>query len=318
MKKIIIACVSAALLLSPTFGTVIPENTVSAASASSAYQDAVTQGNNLLSKLNVYKQAINSGDIDKVNNLYDALTKQKKTTEIKIGAVSGAANRSALLKKYVTPAKIEIERTIYEVSQYRLLKSMETKLYVEEYTIEEDMAKIQRMKNRAAEIKKSGGYQALPVNIPNSLREYEAYVQGEYLSILNEILNYTIEEGDIYSLEYFYDDLTYHLRQTELKIGQVSGASNRTSMLEAYVTPAKITIERTKYEVSQLRLIYLIQDLLEEEKVTEAKAKFAKLAPLKERGELIKEEGGYDPLPSVIYEDLANDEEYLRSLLEQQ
>ncbi|WP_299087561.1 YHYH domain-containing protein [uncultured Metabacillus sp.] len=94
----------------------VPSNTPSKPTvntSNSAYNEAVKLGNILTSQLLSYNQAINSGEITKINNLYDSFTKQLKVVESKIGKVSGSSNRSSLNEKYVKPAKVAIERTIY-------------------------------------------------------------------------------------------------------------------------------------------------------------------------------------------------------------
>lgn len=139
-----------------------------------AYNDAVKQGELLNSKLFKYNEAINSGNIEKINALYDAFTKQLKQVESKIGKVPGSKNRAKLNETYVRPSKIAIERTIYEVSQLRLFNVVNN--LIEQNKLNEAKAKLKvldRLKKRAVDIKKIGGYKALPNKIDITLRKKE-------------------------------------------------------------------------------------------------------------------------------------------------
>ncbi|MFD2214888.1 MBL fold metallo-hydrolase [Metabacillus endolithicus] len=289
-------------------------NTSTKNTSNVAYQDAVNHGKVLNSKLSAYHQAINSGDIAKINGLYDAFTKQLKLVESKIGKVSGSSNRSSLNEQYVRPAKIAIERTIYEVSQYRLLSVISAD--IANGNIEKAISnteKLERLKDRADEIKDAGGYQQLPSGVNKSLRASEANHQGNLLTHLLATYNEAINSGDIYEIDFLYDQFTKQLRITELKIGQVSGPNNRTALNEKYITPAKISVERTIYEVSQLRLMYVIVDLIESGQTSEIDSKFKVLDRLKNRADEIKDAGGYKALPSIIKEDLEGFEGELRN-----
>jgi len=57
-----------------------------------------------------------------------------------------------------------------------------------------------------------------------------------------------------------YDGLS-NQSKTQRVIGKVSGKRIRTYLLESYMRPAKIAIECVIYEVSQLSLMRIIQDL---------------------------------------------------------
>lgn len=278
------------------------------------YQDAVNQGNILKSKLTSYNQVINSGDIAKINGLYDAFTKQLKLVESKIGKVSGSSNRSSLNDQYVRPAKIAIERTIYEVSQYRLLNTINSNISSEQMNQAiSNTEKLERLKKRALEIKDAGGYQQLPDDVNKSLRFIEATHQGNLLNKLLGTYNTSINNGSIIEVNYLYDQFTKQLRITELKIGQVSGHNNRATLNDKYVKPAKVAIERTIYEVSQLRLMFDIVDLIESGQTDKIEAKFSVLERLKSRAIEIKNAGGYKTLPDAINTDLESLEGDLRN-----
>lgn len=295
-------------------GEIVKVPTSTTNTSNVAYQDAIKQGNILKSKLSAYNQAINSGDMAKINGQYDAFTKQLKLVESKIGKVSGSSNRSSLNDQYVRPAKVAIERTIYEVSQYRLLNTISQD--IADGSIDQAISnteKLERLKKRAKEIKDAGGYQQLPSAVNNFLRSTEANHQGNLLKNLLGAYNEAINSGDIFEVDYLYDDFTKQLRITELKIGQVSGSTNRSNLNDKYVTPAKIAIERTIYEVSQLRLMFDIVDLIESGQTDKIDAKFQVLERLKQRADEIKDAGGYNALPSMIKADLEGFEEELRN-----
>lgn len=296
----------------PTTNTSTP-STSTTTTSTAAYQDAVKQGNILKSKLSAYNQAINSGDMTKINGQYDVFTKQLKLVESKIGKVSGSSNRSSLNDQFVRPAKVAVERTIYEVSQYRLLNTISQN--IADGSIDQAISntdKLERLKKRAKEIKDAGGYQQLPSAVNNTLRSTEANHQGNLLNNLLAAYNAAINNGDIFELDYLYDDFTKQLRVAELKIGQVYGSANRSALNYKYVTPAKVAIERTIYEVSQFRLMIEIVDLIEGGQTDQIDAKFKVLDRLKVRADEIKQAGGYKALPDMINTDLEEFEQELR------
>ncbi|WP_241156844.1 hypothetical protein [Bacillus sp. FJAT-42376] len=297
--------ITSAMLLT-SFAAVAAPAPFASAAVTSQSQEAVKQGELLLKKLSVYKRTVSAGNIDEIDDLYDGITKQLSITEKSIGKVSGAANRKLLITKYAVPAKVEVERTIYEVSQLRLLYTILNGLDSEEdYPYDADMAKLERMKKRAAAIKQAGGYQALPASINLDLRKLEALTAGYNLSIYDYTVDeYTGADPDIYTADEFYDDLTRYLKQTEIKIGQVAEKSYRTELLNEFVAPAKVTVERTKYEISELRLMNSVSALIDEGKMEEAKTLFSKLEGLKSRAAAIKEAGGYRKLSKAIYDEL--------------
>ncbi|KZZ84714.1 hypothetical protein AS29_009275 [Bacillus sp. SJS] len=319
MKKMLLTGITAAMLITPLAAVSTPAPSAFAATTSSAQsKEAVKQGDILLKKLNVYKSTVSMGNIDEINDLYDELTKQLSIVEKAIGKVSGLSNRNVLLNKYAVPAKKEIERTIYEVSQFRLLYTILNGLDEDEYyTYDKDMAKLERMKKRAAAIKEAGGYKALPASINLDLRKAEAFAAGYNLSYYDYWVDEsTGAEPDIDEADLYYDDLTRYVKQTEMKIGQVADKAYRTSLLQEFVAPAKVTVERTKYEISQLRLMNRVSELIDAGNIEEAKTQFSKLEGLKTRAAAIKEAGGYEPLAKAIRDELLAYETDLKAVLE--
>jgi beta-lactamase superfamily II metal-dependent hydrolase len=295
-----------------------PSRTVSSVEKQrkAAYDAAVSQGKILQQKLTAYQTAMNSGDLVKINNLYDGLSQQIKTTEAQIGKVYGSSNRNALMDKYVRPAKIAIERTIYEVSQWRLLNKINGFLASGNIAkAESEMAKLERLKKRAEEIKKAGGYAPLHSNVNFTLRMKEAEIQGQISA--KKLVQYeqAIKSGDLDAINDQYDQITKQLKLVEVKIGQVPGAKNRENLSKKYILPLKKAKERTIYEVSQYRLMIKVEDLIFEGEIEKAEAEMAKLERLKKRAEEIKKAGGYEPLPASIYSELEDFEDYLLELL---
>ncbi|MBS2970747.1 hypothetical protein J9317_18545 [Metabacillus sp. KIGAM252] len=301
-------------------GTVLLISTLSMPAAqaaeSPAYTNAVNNGNTLAAKTRSFKQAISSKQITAIHSQYNSFTASLKSTEASIGKVSGSNTRQALLKKYVAPAKIEVERTIYEVSQYRLLSSMENNVYKEAYTIDSDLNKLDRLKKRATQIKEAGGYPALDPAIGNYLRKKEARAEGEYT--ITYVDGYKIlinNDKNIYYANNMYDYLSKHIKETEKRIGQVSGSSAREELQKLFVQPGKKEIERTIYYISRHRLMNSLFNLAQSGKAEEAKSKLPELDRLKEKAEKIIKDGGYTPLPDEIINNLNEDEQQLRELI---
>ncbi|MEC2076292.1 hypothetical protein [Metabacillus fastidiosus] len=305
MKKFISFALIAILFLTPIpfLGT---KQTVSAQSISN-YDTAVKQGEKVKALNSLLNSAIKDTDLEKINNNYDSLTTEVKKLEQSIGKVSGSTNRKKLSNTYLVPAKVTIERVIYEVSQYRLLGQVFDLIDNEETTkAESNMMKLERLKKRAVAIKQAGGYEELPFAINEKLRKFEALFQGDIL--YQRMFKYedAINAGKIEALNQLYDNMTKQLKLTQQRIGQVPGAENREFMNEYYVTPAKVLIERTIYEISQYRLLISIKNDIEKGTIdTEGiKQKLATLDRLKDRAAKIKETGGYDPLPLKIEQTL--------------
>jgi SbsC C-terminal domain/Bacterial pre-peptidase C-terminal domain len=151
--------------------TLISGNALAATTSS---QNATNQGKQLITQLNEFNRIINSGNIAAINMKYDALSKQIKNTEKAIGKVSGSKNRTNLNNQYVRPAKVARERVIYEVSQFRLLDSIDKKIeFNESKNTLSQLAKLDRLKKRATQIKNAGGYQDLPSEVVEALSEWE-------------------------------------------------------------------------------------------------------------------------------------------------
>ncbi|PGT80866.1 carboxypeptidase regulatory-like domain-containing protein [Bacillus sp. AFS040349] len=279
------------------------------------YSGAELEGQKLNQELQFFNKTINSGDLQNINNLYNQFTNQLKATEVKIGQVSGASNRNKLNEKYVRPAKIAVERTIYEISQLRLLKSIERSINQKQLVIaESDTAKLGRLINRAEEIKEIGGYVSLPKTINMSLRENEALVQG---ALLNERLteyNSVISKANLEQLNDLYDNFTKQVRITEQKIGQVAGSQKRRNFNNSYVGPAKIAKERTIYEISQFRLMSRIESDIQKTTSEKFTSDLAVLNRLVNRSKEIKRDGNYQQLPEEITATLEGKRYYLTYL----
>lgn len=174
MKKVI-----AAILVALFTAALVP--TTSEASTNANYSNAVYQGNNLRILTSAFNATISDGEIDDIDAEYDELSSEIKKTEKLIGKVSGSKNRKALNEKYVVPAKIARERVIYEVSQNRLLFVLFDEFHRNDFeALEKDYAKLQRLKKRAIEIKKAGGYQALPSSVNEELEYYDQWVKDKF------------------------------------------------------------------------------------------------------------------------------------------
>lgn len=283
------------------------------------YKTAVTQGEKLLKLNDSYIKAINAGDLDGMNEIFDQLSKQEKVVREKIyyvlkGDAKGTVNH--LHYKYNEPAAISIQRTMYEISQYRHMLNMWNTLFEDpDYIIDNDIIKLQRLKNSTKQYKEGPPYYTLPASINIGLREFEAEINGENLDMY--VANYEdiISQADIFELDLLYDDITNYLKKTEISIGQVPSKPLRKELNEYYIRPAKIVVERTKYEISQLRLMDKISDLIEKGNIDKAKLEFAKLERLKARAIEIKNTGGYKALPQLITTDLQAYEDEIKNHL---
>ncbi|MED4402449.1 hypothetical protein [Metabacillus fastidiosus] len=317
MKKIISFVFIGILCCTPiTFFNI--EHSVSAQSVSN-YDVAVKQGEKVKAINSLLNSAIKDEDMDMIDTYYDHLATGIKTLEQNIGKVPGATNRTKLTKTYVVPAKVTIERVIYEVSQYRLLYQIAELVGNEEVSkAESNMTKLERLKKKAITIKQAGGYEELPISINSNLRVFEALLQGNILDLRVYPYEEAIDSGKIETMNQLYDHVTKQLKLTQQRIGQVSGAKNRAEMNEYYVTPAKMTIERTIYEISQYRLLNVISNDLIKNDIESAKQRFETLNRLKDRAAKIKEAGGYDSLPVEIEQFLRNKENTLLNQIESQ
>ncbi len=277
-------------------------------------QLAEKAGSKLLSELSAYNSAINSGSISKINSLYDRLTSQLKATELATGKVSGKSNREILEAKYIRPSKIAIERTIYEVSQYRLLNDVGVLISKNKIsTAEDQLSKLERLKKRSIAIKKAGNYKALPANVDRSLLALKATNEGNIMNTTLAQFNQTISAGKIGTINSQYDSFTKKLRATEIAIGQVYGSTNRNNLGDMYITPSKVAVERVIYEVSIYRLLNEIYWLLDDNKLNQARNEFSTLDRLKRRAIEIKKNGGYQSVPDSISRSLSSFENRLKT-----
>ncbi|WP_245823484.1 hypothetical protein [Metabacillus halosaccharovorans] len=149
-----------------------------ASAANAAYKNAENAGKQLVQLNQLVVEAINLGDIEKVDVLYNDFTNTIGKMERAIGKVSGSSNRSKLLNKYVNPSKITKERVIYEISQLRLIESIERSFFDGNTSKgNSDLRKLDRLKKRAVEIKKAGGYAQLPSRVSAYLTNAEKRVR---------------------------------------------------------------------------------------------------------------------------------------------
>ncbi|WP_121663683.1 N-acetylmuramoyl-L-alanine amidase [Metabacillus litoralis] len=143
--------------------------------------DSVTNGDTLRKYMQQFEVAINKGQISEINSQYDKYSTQLKKVEATIGKVYGSTSRRILLDYYITPAKVAKERVIYEVSQFRLLNKINT--YISQGSLTQansNFAVLQRLKNRAVEIKKAGNYANVPTSITQSLLQTEQKLKQDY------------------------------------------------------------------------------------------------------------------------------------------
>ncbi|WP_078431828.1 hypothetical protein [Metabacillus halosaccharovorans] len=279
------------------------------------YSAAEREGQKLHQEMQAYNKVINSGNLHQINNHYNQFTTQLKATEKKIGQVSGSANRNQLNNKYVHPAKIAVERTIYEVSQLRLLQSIEGSVNQNQLEkAENDTAKLGRLIKRAEDIKKIGGYKSLPKTANQFLREKEAHVQGNLVTERLTEYNSVISKANLEQLNNLYDNFTKQIKLAEQKVGQVGGSTNRTKLNNTYIRPAKIAKERTIYEISQLRLLSSIEATIQETTPEKFTSDLAVLKRLINRGNEIKSVGNYQHLPMEISSTLEGKRFYLNYL----
>jgi len=134
---------------------------------------------------------------------------------------------------------------------------------------------------------------------------------GEELKKELSKFNSYINSGNLYNVDAQYDAFTKKIHNTELLIGKVSGSSNRNDLNTKYVRPAKIAKERVIYEISQIRLLYIIDKRFDLNQLSEAESDYAKLERLQKRAKQIKEAGGYDSLPTSINRSLNWWENYI-------
>ncbi|MGD7006969.1 hypothetical protein [Metabacillus sp. 84] len=313
MKKVLLAGIGTFMLIS-AFHTA-----PAAVAASQAYVQADKSGNALAAKTKAYEQAIGTKKMSVIDSQYNGVLNAIKSTEILIGKVSGASRRQALLTKYISPAKAARDKTTYEISQYRLLEKMETRIYTPDYKIDQDLGVLDRLKRRTAEVKKSANLPALDPEITNSLLKKEAVVEGEYTSTYIDGYRILIDQDkSIYYANNMYDYLKKHISETDKRIGYVSGRTTRNQLLEAYIQPGKKEIARSMYEISRYRLmseLFKLAQSSEQAQKDKAKARLPELDALKKKAEDLKKTGVYKPLPEQILNDLNEDEVQLREII---
>ncbi|MTH54782.1 L,D-transpeptidase family protein [Bacillus mangrovi] len=245
---------------------------------------AVQQGKLLAGKTAEYQKAINSGSISKVNSLYDGFTKQIKTAEASIGKVSVKSVRDGLGKQYVLPAKKSLERSMYEVSQYRLMPRIKTTIQARKLTqADTELSQLDRLQTQAVRIKKERGYAAIPSGIKGALEKQEAELYGMLAKTRTADYSKVIASTSIYSLDRAYNPFLSYISRAEREINEVSHQESRKNLLESSIKPAKISLDRTKYQVSMHRQMNKVHSLLQNKKTADAKKEFEVLDRLKSR-----------------------------------
>ncbi|MGG3859311.1 hypothetical protein ABET41_15355 [Metabacillus fastidiosus] len=130
---------------------------------------------------------------------YDTLSAEIKKAEAVIGKVRGAQIRKAFKDSFLLDAKLTREALIYEVSQYQLLNQINEKLKAEKVDLKEvqaDFAKLDRLKERAVDIKKAGKElypdrdDVYPTHtaIEQQLRKSEADAKEAYVAKLDPVV----------------------------------------------------------------------------------------------------------------------------------
>ncbi|MFY4773632.1 hypothetical protein [Metabacillus sp. RGM 3146] len=156
--------------------------------ASSPPKSVLTQGEQLRKHTTQYNQVILTGNLVKLNDLYDGFTGLLIKTEAMIGKTPGKSNRQKLNEQYIRAAKIAKERTIYEVSEYRLMNYIEGKLNQANIeTAQNDFSKLKRLHQRSVSIKNSGRYTLLPRSIQQSLDNREILLNMKYKQLIDSL-----------------------------------------------------------------------------------------------------------------------------------
>lgn len=202
----------AIFLLTLVLSLAIGANTSNA--SASSLNDAVNVGKRLAAEQKTFESAINSGDLIAIDKQYDDFSTSIKKVERAIGKVSGKSNRDHLNNTYVKPAKVAKERVIYEVSQYRLMNTINTLIENgNNDKAETEIAKLERLKKRAVDIKKAGGYKELPTNISNALTKLEKDISNELDTATGKTSN---EDPNLY-LHYYFPNLSWGMSKSEVK-----------------------------------------------------------------------------------------------------
>lgn len=149
----------------------------------------------------------------------------------------------------------------------------------------------------------------------NSVSIKDAEKQGQILATMVSDFNKMINRGDIHEIDVNYDEVSAQIRKTERAIGRVQGATKRKNLNQKYVNVAKVARERVIYEVSQIRLMEKIEELIYNRERSLAESELAKLKRLNRRAEEIKRAGGYAPVPASITSTLVEYEQIIRTAL---
>lgn len=156
--------------------------------ASSPPKSVLTQGELLRIYTDHYNQVILTGNLVNLNSLYDAFTLQLKKTEAMVGRTSGKKNRQQLNDQYIRSAKIAKERTIYEISEYRLMNYIDAKLNQANIeNAQNDFSKLARLRQRSVDIKNAGRYTLLPRVITQTLDKRELSLNMKYKQLIDSL-----------------------------------------------------------------------------------------------------------------------------------
>ncbi|HZH62160.1 MAG TPA: L,D-transpeptidase family protein [Metabacillus sp.] len=138
-----------------------------------------------VSKDQVYKFVQKDAFTQELVESYHLLSAKIKKEEQLIGKVHGSETRKYMAEALVKQAKIVRETIIYEVSIYELLKEINNLITQNNQTAaKEELKKLNRLKNRAVEVKKAGN-QLYPGKYPDLpsmkafLEDYETETRGK-------------------------------------------------------------------------------------------------------------------------------------------
>ncbi|WP_169908090.1 L,D-transpeptidase family protein [Metabacillus halosaccharovorans] len=138
------------------------------------------------SKDEVYKIVQNDTFTTELVESYHLLSAKIKKEEQLIGKIYGSETRKYMADALVKQAKIVRETVIYEVSIYELLKEINNLIAQNNHTkAKEELEKLDRLKNRAIEIKKTGN-QLHPGKYPN-LPGMKAYLDDYELETRSKL-----------------------------------------------------------------------------------------------------------------------------------
>ncbi|WP_123916117.1 hypothetical protein [Bacillus sp. FJAT-42376] len=119
------------------------------ASAVTQFHSAVVTGQQLKTNTDKYHSLIAKENLEEINRHYDGLIKKLEETEAAIGKVPDQKLRGTLNRKYVKPAKVAKEDTMYRISQYRLALLIENRLNQASLEqVRSDLNKLHRLERR--------------------------------------------------------------------------------------------------------------------------------------------------------------------------